>query len=85
MDLDDMELRATREKSADEMFKELGYTETEKYKNGIEYIDLVNDESIEFTDYENYGKTVKATKFPGITIPELKAIYKYCQERGWLE
>ena len=67
------------------MFDELGYTEIEKYKNGIEYIDIDNDESIEFIDYADYGKTVKSTKFPGISMQELKAINKKVEELGWNE
>ena len=69
------------EKTSDEMFAELGYTETEKYKNGIEYINIDNDECISFMDYDIQGKTIGCSK--RITMKELQAINKKIQELGW--
>ena len=73
---------AYNEKTADEMFEELGYTETEKYKNGIEYFDD-EDESISFTDYDEQGKRIEYSRFEGISMQELQAINKKVQELGW--
>ena len=72
---------------ADEMFKKLGFEEIEKYNNGISYYrdnDLEEDE-IEFIDYENIGKTVNFNMFSGITMQELQAINEKVKELGWLD
>ena len=88
MDLDEQELRATREKSADELFNELGYNNEEddeysiikKDNNGKEIKFYKEDREIEcyYYDYGDFDVTT-------INMDELKAIYKKCQERGWLE
>ena len=75
-------------KTADEMFEELGYETSEKLKNGIVYLKEEEDEDIEisFIDYDDYGKTVEVDKFSNlITMQELQAINKKCKELGWLD
>ena len=75
-------------KTADEMFEELGYETSEKLKNGIVYLKEEEDEDIEisFIDYDDYGKTVEVDKFSNlITMQELQAINKKCRELGWLD
>ena len=87
-DIDDEELKATREKSADELFAELGYNNKEddedsiikKDNNGKEIQFYKEDREIECY-YHVYGDFEIAT----INMDELQAIYKYCQEKGWLE
>lgn len=74
-------------KTADEMFEELGYETSEKLKNGIVYLKEEEDEDIEisFIDYDDYGKTVEVDKFSNlITMQELQAINKKCKELGWI-
>lgn len=86
MDLDDEELRATRkmkglEKTADEMFEEFGYTKSgniEYYKdyNNIIYFDIEN---------KTFHKTGECDAMcDAITMQELKAIIKKCEELGWI-
>lgn len=75
-------------KTADEMFEELGYETSEKLKNGIVYLKEEEDEDIEisFIDYDDYGKTVEVDKFSNlITMQELQAINKKCRELRWLD
>lgn len=75
-------------KTADEMFEELGYETSEKLKNGIVYLKEEEDEDIEisFIDYDDYGKTVEVDKFSNlITMQELQAINKKVEELGWLD
>lgn len=93
MDLDKEELEATRkmqssgesaEKTADEMFEELGYTYIDRLKNGIEYFNE-EDESIGIFNYENSGKRITYSRFECISIEELQAINKKCFELGWLD
>ena len=75
-------------KTADEMFEELGYETSEKLKNGIVYLKEEEDEDIEisFIDYDDYGKTVEVDKFSNlITMQELQAINKKVKELGWLD
>lgn len=69
---------------ADEMFEKLGY-EIDKNKNEITYINLTSDEFIELTDYPNYGKMIKYSKYEGITMQELQAINEKVKELGWNE
>lgn len=73
---------------ADMMFEKIGYTVSEQLENGIVYLKETDDEDMEisFIDYEDYGKTVEVDKFDGlITMQELKAINKKCEELGWLD
>ena len=82
MDLDNEELKATKEKTADEMFEELGYKKAEhiyptlgfvvEYDNGERQIDFMNEE-----------EEVKIWNI-STTMQELKAINKKCEEMGWI-
>ena len=79
-DLDNDELKATREKSADEIFKDLGY-EIMKIGNGTEY----------FLDEKEIAILINPeTKKPEIwvddviSMEELKAIYKKCEEMRYI-
>lgn len=72
---------------ADMMFEKIGYTVSEQLENGIVYLKETDDEDMEisFIDYEDYGKTVEVDKFDGlITMQELQAINKKCEELGWI-
>lgn len=72
---------------ADKMFEELGYKYTEKLNNGVVYLKEEDDDDIEisFIDYADYGKTVEVDKFSNlITMKELQAIHKKCEELGWI-
>lgn len=74
--------------NADEMFEEIGYEYTEEVNNGVVYSKEDDDEDMEisFIDYNDYGKTVEVDKFSNlITMQELQAIYKKCEELGWIE
>lgn len=73
---------------ADKMFEEIGYEYTEEISNGVVYSKEEDDEDMEisFIDYIDYGKTVEVDKFSNlITMQELQAIYKKCEELGWIE
>lgn len=111
-DLDDEELRATREKSADEMFEKLDYKKHDNHPEEDEptkpnmfvtqdmrqlYYEQrgnLNDDryAVEHIHFDLKSKNVvcyatidgKYTVVP-LCMDELKAIYKKCQERGWLE
>lgn len=88
MDLDEEELKATKklnEKSADEMFEEMGYI---KYIYGdvIEYKNCTDDTIIGFdNEYKEIYVSQYNTKYQVCTIEELKAINKKCKELGWIE
>ena len=86
-DLDDDELRATRilngvEKTADNLFKELGYLREER-KYADVYLKTTKDLIRQF----GFNKTNKSIMIDVhyITIEELKAINKKCEELGWKE
>lgn len=77
-----------KEKTADEMFKELGY----KKKN----LDIIFSRFWEEWENENLAKTFSFnTEYEtiditdenrhGITMQELQAINKKCQEKGWIK
>lgn len=82
------EYKKKNEKSADELFDELGYNNKEddeysiikKDNNGKEIKFYKEDKEIECY-YWDYGDFETAT----INMDELKAIYKECQEKGWIE
>lgn len=94
MDLDDEELKATRilngvdkEKTADEMFEKLGYKKKD--------LDFVFSRFWEEWENEEFAKTFSFnTEYQiiditdeneyGITIQELQAINKKCEEMGWI-
>ena len=84
MDLDEQELKATREKSADEMFEELGY----KKDNYTEIEILYRKDENHIIRFWKKGKRIIKQNEDGwymsITMQELQAINKKCKELGWL-
>ena len=71
---------------ADEMFEALGYKQKDvlnvrKEKVGISF---GNVRTWEIIDFDDKNKTF-TKPFTGITMEELKAINKKCEELGWLE
>ena len=93
MDLDSEELEATKnmqsyaEKTADEMFEELGYKKDIEYKFEIEY--KKNDVYINFDKTKKeFSKGIEFDNYYGektVTMQELQAINKKCKEMGWLD
>ena len=95
MDLDNEELEATknREKTADEMFEELGYKKIIDNKTELvyEYNEMLLGERFihRFLFAKvlklvfSYGKDLEMTC--GFDIKELKAINKKCEELGWIK
>ncbi len=71
-------------KTGDEIFFEIGYDEKEERLSKIVYyVDLpLFRPSISF---DKRNKTVSNTPPRAITMEELQAIYKKCQELGWIE
>ena len=71
--------------SAKEMFEDLGriqtITEYDKYKSDIDYLDEKTEQTNIFFDLEN--KKVGFINIYKITMRELKAINKQCEELGW--
>ena len=77
-----------KEKTADEMFKELGYKKREVY-NGYLYTDdtvfnikITNIRRIDLYYDSEEGKHENLIQ---LTFGELQAINKKCQEMGWIE
>ena len=67
---------------ADKMFKELGYKKRQKnYKSGTVY--EYEHEDLRNIDFMCKDKSVKVWNI-GISMEELKAINKKCEELGWL-
>lgn len=91
MDLDDEELKATRKangvdkKTADEMFDELGYKKTFTEVDNIKYY-KDDDNVIYFViTHRTFHKTGEYDGMcDSITIQELQAINKKCEELGWI-
>ena len=99
MDLDDEELKATRilnradRKTADEMFKKLGYEkqENERYIFYYQYNGAKEKFGYEFTKpmYEEQGEVYpvcysETDEAISVTMQELQAINKKCEELGWI-
>lgn len=72
-------------KNADEMFEELGYTvnngKQEEHLN-ITTNTVINNGYIEIIFYAN--KTIYIDADDIMNMQELQAIYKKCQELGWI-
>ena len=86
MNCDEEEIKATKEKSADEMFSELGYRKIDKFdkdynKDFIRYeknnncilFKLENNKACKLGNNRNY-----------FNMQELKAINKKCEELKWI-
>lgn len=76
-------------KSADEMFKELGYIKSDE-NNYYDLTDIKyykNEYNILYFD-KSYKTFYKSGEYDSmcedITMKELKAIYQKCQELGWI-
>lgn len=72
--------------SADEIFKDLGYTKQYKSEDVYYYQDIeVQDKYIVFAmGYKSFAKISYYHDAGDITMQELQAIYKKCQELGWI-
>lgn len=84
MNLDNEELKATKnmqEKTADEMFEELGY-EIEKIGNGTEYyLDDREEKEIDIlVNVDSKKPEIWLDECYVLSMEELKAIYKKCEE-----
>ena len=70
----------------DKLFKEIGYTKKmkndAKIKLTMDVYENKNKERIEFWTPTNI--TIRK-KYCNLTVQEIKAIYKKCEEKGWLE
>lgn len=79
--IDELEKR----KTADEMFFELGYEEQNEKSEMIEYVkDEDNVFYIDKVDKTFDKSALYDTMGDDITMQELQAIYKKCQEMGWI-
>ena len=73
-----------KEKTADEMFKELGYKKENNPEVEIKYI---KDENHIIRFWKNSQSIIKQSEdgwYMSITMKELQAINKKCQELGWI-
>ena len=85
--------------SADEMFEELGYRKPKcrgvieiwEKENGkhsaVRMIIFETDNSVRISEYFKYNDNYyeESTDITVITIQELQAIYKKCEELGWIK
>ena len=70
-----------KEKTADEMFEELGYIKKQT-KDYIEYSSAFYDKKITF-NYNGKNIVIDDKEF-WLDMEELKAIYKKCEELKWI-
>lgn len=89
IDLGEIELAKAKEKSADQMFEELGYMirefKTDEYIV-YGYKNRLLGDLIEHTiSFRTKPKIVMFDGTKGFGMQELQAINKKCQEMGWLE
>ena len=71
-----------KEKTADEMFKELGYRKFD----GLYEIEYISENgNIKFIKAHNLIEIYKHEDTDFIDMQELQAINKKCQEKGWLD
>lgn len=96
MDCDEIETEATKnikEKSADEMFSELGYIRIANNQFCITY-QIRDDRRIPYTiqfgfdkntvEKYYYNEILNFINAERITMQELKAINKKCEDLGWI-
>ena len=72
---------------SDEMLKNLGYKKISDDKYSIEYTKILDDDLFEINFWKE-DKTISKNYYRDmgyITIKELQAINKKCQELGWLK
>ena len=89
MELDNQELEATknREKTADELFEELGYRKSITKFEAIRY--YKDDDNVIYFNMDNlepksfYKSGIYDGIHDSITMQELQAINKKVQELGW--
>ena len=74
------------EKTADELFEELGYKKQYENESIYYYMDIdLKDNYIVFeTEYKSFAKISYYHDAGDITMQELQAIIKKCQELGWI-
>lgn len=73
-------------KIADEMFEKLGYEKVSDDKYSIEYREILDDDLFEINFWKE-DKTISKNYYRDmgyITLQELQAINKKCQELGWI-
>ena len=74
-----------KEKTADELFVELGYRKSSKPFDRIKY--YKDDDNVFYFDYISQ-EFIKSGEYDGmcdgINMQELKAINKKCKELGWI-
>ena len=81
MDLDNEELEATKEKSADELFDELGTNKTDNCDFCVYQGKINKNVRILFN---KFNKNIIFEGFNTVGIKELKAINKKCEELKWI-
>ena len=77
-----------KEKTADELFEELGYEKymTDKHQGYYQYDEQSNTICILFIlDKKAIAIRYDGSNTPAITMNELQTINKKCQELGWIE
>ena len=87
MDLDDEATRRVngtdKKKTADEMFEELVYEKYE-YLEHTDYFQEKTDKIISFRNNKEIAIFNTYDGFEAITMQELQAINKKCEELGWI-
>jgi hypothetical protein len=77
------------EKSADEMFEELGYEKVEDIRESIGFVYFKREKHFIYNEYPKiifHNKIEKLTiQNDYLTMQELEAINKKCKELGWLD
>lgn len=83
--------------NADEMFEEIDYIKDNETENLYceTIIPFKKQKNIEFDDVTKYLVTIRLTEYNefgnlnfnciSLSIDEIQAIYKKCQELGWIE
>ena len=82
-----IEYEIPNEKSADQMFEELGYEKIQQIlSSGELYIEYYNEKTSEYIKFWG-DKTISKYEYREagyLSMQELKAINKKCEELGWL-
>lgn len=72
-------------KTADEMLEDLGYYNKQNYLEHLDYYNEKLEKIISFRNNETFACLNFYDSYEEITILELQAINKKCQELGWLD